>query len=109
MHRLKLFKKKNSFNFYYFEPMFRIGIRGGVVIGLNRYLYFAIDSWGVEFNSSGDSVIWLWPWKRREGKDRKYLSLSFWTTYRTLKEIDEEWVGYFKACDEAMQNSIKEN
>jgi hypothetical protein len=56
----------------------------------------SIDYLGVEFYYKGDSVIWLWPWKRTS-KNRKWLSISFECSFNTLKELDEYWDGYEKA------------
>ena len=55
-----------------------------------------IDSYGIEFQHNGATVVYIWPWKRTTKKG-KYLSMSFNHTYETLKAIDKDWKAYFIA------------
>lgn len=66
-------------------------------------LFWAFDKHGIEFWYRGDTVIWAWPW-RRKGL-APFISLGFSGTgewgdarYWTLKELDEQWECYEKAC-----------
>jgi hypothetical protein len=60
--------------------------------------YIAVDYLGVEFQYHGDTVIWLWPWKR-SGVGRVWLSISFEATFPTLRSIDTMWNEFQEACN----------
>lgn len=55
------------------------------VAGLNTF----IISEGVEFVYKGDTVRWVWPWRRKEGKP--FLSLGLCRRFKTLEDIDRAW------------------
>ena len=57
---------------------------------------FYIDKFGIEFRYKGDSVIYVWPWKRSKFKYR-FLSISFEAYFVSLKELEEMWEEYFRA------------
>jgi len=61
-----------------------------------------VDIFGVWFLYKGDEVCWLFPWKRKHGRNRnlldgrlggsrKYCSLLSGSYFNTLKEMDEFW------------------
>jgi hypothetical protein len=71
-----------------------IRLRCSAVVRLSRRVTF--DRLGVEFPWNGDTVIWLW-WWRRNGLP-KYISVGFSgngdfgdARFRTLAEIDKAW------------------
>jgi hypothetical protein len=68
--------------------------RQGIHMKITRNLY--IGSFGVEFDHDGDSVMWLWPWKRSD-KKKKFLSFGFNSSFETLEKIDDLWKEYFDA------------
>jgi len=57
---------------------------------------FKFDKLGIWFNYKGDCVGWIWPWKRGKNNHKRWYSTSFITSFRTKKEIDQEWKNYFK-------------
>ncbi|MCK9596650.1 hypothetical protein M0R19_05660 [Candidatus Pacearchaeota archaeon] len=59
--------------------------------------YVWINSLGIAFEYDGDEVILLWSWLRKNNK--KYYSTSFCASYKTLQDLDTEWVNYFKAVN----------
>jgi hypothetical protein len=59
-----------------------------------RLLY--VDRFGVGFIHKGDEVIWLWPWMRSHQR-RAWLSIGFEAEFMTLRDLDQEWEGYFEA------------
>lgn len=59
-------------------------------------LHVSVDRIGIEFTRNGDTVIWLW-WWRRNGLP-KYISVGFTgngnlgdARFNTLAEIDKAW------------------
>lgn len=56
-----------------------------------------LHRFGVEFLHNGDAVLWVYPWRRKINGGRRYYSFCFCHAYRTLRELDKEWEGYFKA------------
>ncbi len=54
---------------------------------------------GLEFSRKGDAIVWLYPWcrKKNEANGKKFLCLTTFGVYNTLKEIDEFWEEYWKA------------
>ena len=71
----------------------------GVNMGFGIHTpWWHIDKLGVERKYKGDSVIWLWPWKRKNIKTNlphgKWLSIGFETYFRTLLELDMAWKQY---------------
>jgi hypothetical protein len=56
--------------------------------------YLWIDKQGIWFLYKGDEVGWLYWWKRKD-QARKWLSVSFETTFTSLKEMDDLWEAYF--------------
>jgi hypothetical protein len=65
-------------------------------------LFITVDKLGIEFWYRGDTVIWMWPWKRDAG-NKPFISLSFSATYPSLKAIDEEWEMFYVACNKASE------
>jgi hypothetical protein len=61
---------------------------------LSQKCYFIIDSVGFHFPYKGDEVTYLWR-KNRAAWNLPWLSTGFESTFRTLKEIDQEWDYYF--------------
>ncbi len=61
-----------------------------------KFLRVHIGSFGIEFRHKGDSVLWMFPWKRSD-KKLKFMSMGFNHLYESLKAIDKDWKGYFKA------------
>lgn len=62
-----------------------------------------ISKFGIEFiHAKGtkyeDEVLWIWWWRRKGGK--KWISMVFNASFKSLKEIDETWDGYVEACKE---------
>lgn len=64
-----------------------------------------IDRIGIEFHRKGDTIIWIWPWRRTE-PDKRYISVGFSgngefgdAVFATLREIDEAWEGFSNAAD----------
>lgn len=57
---------------------------------------FYTTKFGIEFVYKGDTVIWVFPWKRTI-KGQKWISLSFEAGFKSLKELDKCWEGYFEA------------
>lgn len=58
---------------------------------------YKLDKFGLEFPYKGDTIIWLWPW-RRKNKKNKFISIlasgngEFGdATFKSLREIDEFW------------------
>ena len=66
---------------------------------LKRWLYRRgvplLDRWGVSFEHKGDSIIWLWPWKRNFNNNKPFYSISFAGAFDTLYDLDLEWFCYF--------------
>ncbi len=79
-------------------------VSGYTTIGsrIKRWLYRhsvpLLDKWGIAFEHKGDSVIWLWPWKRNFSKNKPFYSISFGGCFDTLYDLDLEWFCYFTAC-----------
>jgi len=46
-----------------------------------------------------DEVCLLWWWAREEKK--KILSIGFNSCFKSFRELDECWEGYYKACKES--------
>lgn len=70
-----------------------------------RAIFCSVDSLGVEFPYKGDTLIWLWPWKRK-GDPRPFISVLMSGTgewgdakYSSLVELDH----FSKMLDEAVQ------
>lgn len=72
---------------------------GNPILMWGKYGYFCFAPNGFEFNYHGDSVMYIYPWKRDE-PHHKWISISFMAHYPSLKAIDDEWDGYFKACQD---------
>ncbi len=75
-----------------------------------KWLFARADKSGVEFFYKGDTVIWLWPWRRKD-KKLKFISLFFSGTgefgdamFSSLKQLDEAW----RDCEEAL-SKLSEN
>lgn len=75
-----------------------------------KWLFVSVDSLGIEFFYKGDTVIWLWPWRRKD-KRLKFVSVNFSGTgefgdalFRSLKDLDEAWLDYEKSCAELPDN-----
>lgn len=69
-------------------------------------LFISIDSLGIWFPYKGDEVVWTWPWRRKGLAPLISLTMSGtgeWgdARYWTLKELDNVWEMFYKACDEA--------
>ena len=69
-----------------------------------RWLFASVDKFGVEFFYKGDSVIYLWYWRRKD-KRLKFISINFSGTgefgdslFASLKDLDEAWKDYEAAC-----------
>ncbi len=68
------------------------------------FLFSEFDKLGVTFPWKSDTVIWLWPWHRKERKER-FISIEFSGTgewgdavFNSLAEIDKNWKEYFETC-----------
>jgi len=63
---------------------------------IKRWLYMRgvplPDRQGAEFIFHGDSVVWLWPWKRPSGKP--ILSIGFEAVFDSLYDLKLEWWNY---------------
>ena len=63
---------------------------------LRRWLYLKgvplPDRQGIEFEFHGDSVVWLWPWKRPSNKP--ILSIGFEAVFDSLYDLKLEWWTY---------------
>ena len=68
---------------------------------LKRWLYRKgvplLDMWGISFDHNGDSVIWIWPWKRQISNNKPFYSISFEGFFDTLYDLELEWFCYFTA------------
>lgn len=64
----------------------------------HRFFGFGYDPYGISFNYKGDEIIWLKP-SKRESRDRKFFSIGFSVSFKSLKEIDEEWERYFESIN----------
>lgn len=69
------------------------------------FLFSSFDKYGVEFPYKGDTVIWTWPWRHKERKER-FISIGFSGTgefgdavYCSLGDIDRNWDEFCDACD----------
>lgn len=49
---------------------------------------------GVEFYYKGDTVLYIWPWNRKNTKC-KFISLGFNDCFYSLKDMDDAWKDYF--------------
>ena len=68
-------------------------------------LPLAIDKDCLTFYRRGDDIFYIWPWRRwyfkqHYNNDKKFMSLNSHGTFDSLKEIDEFWASYYKACEE---------
>lgn len=56
-----------------------------------------------------DEVCWIWPWRRKlsDGKDKKWISIGFNSTFKSLKELNETWDGYVEACKKCFKESME--
>lgn len=63
-----------------------------------------ISQWGIEFNWHGDSVLYIWPWKRNRHAG-KFISFGLDSVFSSLEEIDELWASYFRDLFEAQEES----
>jgi hypothetical protein len=54
---------------------------------------------GIEFSRKGDSVIYVYPWRRKQYGmgNNKYHSIGFCAYFPTLKALDDEWDSYARA------------
>lgn len=64
-----------------------------------------IDKLGIWFiHAKGtkyeDEVCWMWWWKRTGKDGKKWISMIFNASFKSLKEIDGTWDGYVEACKE---------
>lgn len=81
--------------------VYRGGSGGRVTIVIvSRRLRTSVDRDGVEFPYHGDSVIWLWPW-RRTRVGGIWLSISWECEFDSLREIDQAWEDFQEACNRA--------
>lgn len=60
-----------------------------------------VDRFGIWFFYKGDEVGYIWPWfsDRREIFNRRFYSIGFEAYFKSLKELDECWDGYFKTLE----------
>lgn len=79
--------------FYYMKIILKNKV---FLIKWDCFHYLAFDKWGIEFDHNGDSIIYRWPWKRPlKYFNRRFISISFQGTFKSLKEIDKMWENYF--------------
>ncbi len=71
-----------------------------------KYLFCSIDKLGIQFWHKGDEVIWVFPWKRKNNKN-KFISISFTgtgefgdATFESLSELDKYWFEFEKCCED---------
>jgi len=62
----------------------------------HRLFHFSFWHCGICFDYKGDEIVWLFPWDRESWKQR-YLSISFISVFRSLKDIDDMWLGYWES------------
>lgn len=44
-----------------------------------------------------DEVCWIWPWLRKRDDGKKIISMGFNGSFKSFKELDKLWEGYFEA------------
>lgn len=44
-----------------------------------------------------DEICWLWPWRRKQSKGAKILSIYSEGIFKSFKELDKFWEDYHKA------------
>lgn len=69
--------------------------------------YVYINKIGIWFYYKGDEVGYIYPWNRDWRPEKRFYSVSFICGYPSLKTIDDEWDGYFKA--EGGSNELSTN
>jgi hypothetical protein len=68
---------------------------GGVYHNGRHWIVFCnLDRFGFNFRYEGDQVVWLWPWKRRDGRPFADVSLSY-STFESLEAISDFWKRYW--------------
>ena len=84
------------------KPVIRYGLDKSY---LRRYIWFRIlitislSKFGIEFDYKGDFIWWTWPWRRDKYTEKApWVSTSFEGCFSSLKELDQMWDDYFKAC-----------
>lgn len=72
-----------------------------------NYLCLKIVKHGLWFYYKGDEVLYLWPWRRGETPNLKFISMLFsgngelWDAkFSSLKEIDKTWEEYVNSLNE---------
>lgn len=100
------FKKQKPPNIFRRFILFRIPFTSFFI---TRGLFSQLNS-GLWFFYRGDEVLWLWPWQRTIGK---WISLYASGTgefgdaaFSSLKDIDQFWDDYSKACIKLYQESV---
>lgn len=67
---------------------------------------YEADRAGIWFPYRGDTVIWIWPWRRGKLKGRPWISLGFTgngefgdARFASLAEIERQWEDYSKSFE----------
>ena len=84
--------------------------------GYNPYIswiFISLDKIGIDFPYKGDTVIWLWPWRRKNTetkfhKTNKYVSTCCEGYFNSLKEMDQFWYEIGEASAKFGPINIKE-
>lgn len=78
-----------------------------------RWPFRFYDRLGIEFPYHGETLIWIWPWKRKYGK-----YVSFWATsngelgdahFNSLRDVRQYWIGYDRELAAKLANEFKRN
>ncbi len=92
--KIKLFKISKSFGSSTHDRYWCELTLGGYT-GV-RFSYWQLCVAGLWFPYKGDEVLWCWPWRRESGY--RYISLMCEGGFNSLKDIDQFWIDYEKAC-----------